>query len=107
MQEAVTLLVTEAELVAATTCVQDMMYTKNIMESTGFKIKLPMKLYVHNRGVKDFINNWSVAGRTCHIKVCYFFLHKLKKEDIARVDWIKSNNYPSDLFTKTSTSREF
>jgi hypothetical protein len=46
MQEAVTLSVTEAELVAATTCIQEMIYTKKIVESMGLKVKLPMELYV-------------------------------------------------------------
>jgi hypothetical protein len=44
--EAVTLSVTEAELVAATTCIQEMIYTKKIVESMGLKVKLPMELYV-------------------------------------------------------------
>jgi hypothetical protein len=100
MQEAVTLSVTEAGLVAATTCIQEMMYTKNIVESMGLKVKSPMELYEDNKGVKDLINGWSVTGRTRHIEVHYFFLHKLKKEGIAKVEWIKSNSNPSDLFRK-------
>jgi hypothetical protein len=73
MQEGVTLSVTEAELVAATTCNQEMMYTKKIVESIDLKIKLPTILYVDNKGVKDLINGWSVTGRIRHIEVRYFF----------------------------------
>jgi hypothetical protein len=43
MQECVTLLVTEAESVAATNFIEDMLYIRNILESMGLKIKLPMK----------------------------------------------------------------
>jgi hypothetical protein len=100
MQQAVTLSVTEAELVTVTTCIQEMMYIKKIVESMGLKVKLPLELFVDNKGVKDLINGWSVTGRTCHIKVRYFFLRKLKKEGIAKVEWIKSNSNPNDLFTK-------
>jgi hypothetical protein len=50
--------------------------------------------------VRDLIDGWSVTGRTRHIKVRYFFLRELKTEGIAKVKWIKSNNNPSDLFTK-------
>jgi hypothetical protein len=116
MQEAVTLSVTEAGLVAATTCIQEMMYTKNIVESMGLKVKSPMELYEDNKGVKDLINGWSVTGRTRHIEVHYFFLHKLKKEGIAKVESSPtviqvicsektstlscSRNIPKDLFKK-------
>jgi hypothetical protein len=41
MQECVKLSVTEAELVAATNCIQDMLYTRNILESMGLKLNPP------------------------------------------------------------------
>ena len=41
MQKFVTLSVTEAECVAATSCVQDMMFGKRFLESLGLKVKLP------------------------------------------------------------------
>jgi hypothetical protein len=44
MQECVTLSVTKAALVAATNCIQDMLHIRNILESMGLKIKLPMKV---------------------------------------------------------------
>jgi hypothetical protein len=74
MQECVTFSVTEEELVAATNCIQDMLYTRNILESMGLKIKLPMKVELDNKGAKDIINNWSVGGRTRHIGVRFNFL---------------------------------
>jgi hypothetical protein len=49
MQEYVTLSVTEAELVAATNRIQDMLYIRNILESMGLKIKLPMKVELDNK----------------------------------------------------------
>ena len=64
MQECVTLSVTEAELVAATSCAQEMLYIKKVLDSIGIGINLPIILKVDNKGVKDLINNWSVGGRT-------------------------------------------
>jgi hypothetical protein len=69
MQECVTLSVTEAELAAATNCIQNMLYIRNILESMGLKIKLPVKVEPENKGAKDMINNWSVGGRTRHVGV--------------------------------------
>ena len=107
MQDEVTLSVTEAELVAATHCVQEMLYVKKLVESMELKVKLPMVLYVDNKGVKDLINGWSVSGRTRHVDVRYFFLRGLKEKGIAKFEWIRSNINPSDLFTKNLKTELF
>jgi Reverse transcriptase (RNA-dependent DNA polymerase) len=107
MQTGVTLSVTEAELVSATQCVQEMIYVKKILESVGVNVKLPMKLMIDNKGAKDLINNWSVGGRTRHIDVRYFFLREMKEKNIVKIEWIKSENNPSDLFTKNLNNQLF
>jgi len=107
MQEAVTLSVTEAELVAATQCMQEMLYIKKMIETLGMKVKLLMTLEVDNKGAKDLMDGWSVGGRTRHIDVRYFFLRELKEKGIAKVEWVQSQNNPSDLFTKNLNSEMF
>jgi hypothetical protein len=64
------------------------------------EVKTPMTLYVDNKGVKDLINNWSVGGRMRHIDVKNLFLRELKEKEILRVQWIKSEDNCSDIFTK-------
>ena len=64
MQEAVTLSVAEAELVAAMHCYQEMLHVKKVLESIKISVKFPMVLQMDNKGAKDLINNWSVGGRT-------------------------------------------
>ena len=49
MQESVTLSVSEAELVAATHCYQEMLYVKKVVETIGIKVKLLMILKVDNK----------------------------------------------------------
>jgi hypothetical protein len=100
MQEAVTLSVTEAELVAATKCYQEMLYVKKVLESIKISVKMPMILRMDNKGAKDLINNWSVGGRTRHINVHYLFLCEAKEKNMVKIEWISSQNNPSDLFTK-------
>ena len=58
MQKTTTLSVTESETVAGVTCAQDMMYAKNIVESVGLKVKLPMRLEIDNRGAVDMAKKW-------------------------------------------------
>ena len=71
MQDCMTLSVTEAELVVATACAQDMLFSMRLMESIGLTVKKPMILTVDNKGAKDLANNWSVGGQTWHIDVRY------------------------------------
>ena len=66
MQDIVTLSVTEAELIAATECVKEMLYVRKVIESIGLQVKYPMIIQVDNKGAKDLMNNWSVGGRTKH-----------------------------------------
>jgi hypothetical protein len=90
-----TLLVTEAELVAAINCIQDMLYIRNILESMGLKIKLPMKVELDNKGTKDIINNWNVGGRTRHIGLRFNFLRELKQNGIIEIQWISTDETAS------------
>jgi hypothetical protein len=68
-ERTVSLSTTKAETYTGVTCVQDMLYMKNIMESLGLGIKLPMFLEMDSQGAVYPANNWSVGGRTRHIDV--------------------------------------
>jgi hypothetical protein len=54
-----TLSVTEAEMVAATECAQDMLYEKEVLESIGLRVRLPMNLQIDNKGFVDFTQSWT------------------------------------------------
>ena len=100
MQECVTLLVSEAELVAVTNCIQDMLYIRNVLELMGLKVKVPMKVDLDNKGAKDIINNWSVGGRTRHVGVRFNFLRELKESGVIEIHWISTHDNCSDILTK-------
>ncbi len=46
-----------------------MLYMKNVLESLGLKVKLPMVLEMDNQGAVYLANNWSIGGRSRHIDV--------------------------------------
>ena len=100
MQDCMTLSVTEAELVAAMACVQDMLFLMQLMESIGLTVKKPMILMVDNKGAKDLANNWSVGGLTQHIDIRYYFLHELKEAGLVQMVWQHGVHNCTDLFTK-------
>jgi hypothetical protein len=107
MQECVTLSVTEAELVAMTNCIQDMLYIKNVVESMALKVKLPMKVEVDNKGAKDIVNNWSVGGRTRHVRVRLNFLRDHKEEGVIEIQWISTHDNCADILTKNLPAKVF
>ena len=59
-----------------------MIHQKNLLESVGLQVELPMILEVDNQGAVDLANNWSAGGRTCHVDVRQNFLRKLKEDGI-------------------------
>ncbi len=63
-QKVVTLSVTKAELYAATSCTQDMIFEWTMMQAMDLKIKLPV---IHNNGTIDLSRNWSMGGKTQHV----------------------------------------
>jgi len=68
------LFVTEEEITACMTVVQDMLYMYGLLESLELKVKLPMLLEMDNSGAEDVANSWSVRDRTHHVDVQNYFL---------------------------------
>jgi len=100
MQKFVTLSVTEAECVAATSCVQHMMFGKRLLESMGLKVRLLMTLSMDNKGGVDIFNNWSIAGNTRAVSVRFAYICELKEASILEIKWIPGPENSADIFTK-------
>jgi hypothetical protein len=99
-QKTVALSSCEAVLNAAVLRVQDMIYGKNLLESTRWKVQLPMILEMDNKGAVDLINSFSIGGRTHHIDVKQCFLRELKEAKQLIVNWILGSENNADMFTK-------
>ena len=99
-QKSVTLSVTESEQAGAVTCAQDMIFQKNVLESIGLQVELPMILECDNKGCVDLANNWTAGGRTRHVDVRQNWLRELKEEGILRVQWIPGSENDADMHTK-------
>jgi hypothetical protein len=107
MQKTVALSLCKAELNAAVLYAQDMLYAKNLIESIGLKVKLPMKLKINIKGAVDLINIFSVGGCTHHIDVEQCFLRELKEGKQLVVNWIPGLENSADMFTKNWMGRSF
>jgi hypothetical protein len=100
MQDTRKLLVTKAELDSAVTNVQDMLFVRQILESMGLKVKLPMVLRVDNLGVRELVNNWNVGGRTRHVANKAMYLRELKEWGVLKVLYQAGGDMCSNVFTK-------
>jgi hypothetical protein len=100
MQKHVTLSVTEAELVAVVTLVQDMMYVYRVITSVGLLVELSMTAEMDNCGAHDLANSWSIGMSTRYINVQLVFLCKLKEEGIVVCKHIPGLDDQVGIFTK-------
>jgi hypothetical protein len=109
MQPITSLSVTEAELVAATECAQDLLFIKHVLESIGLKVRTPMQLNIDNSGCIDLICNWSAGGRTRHMETRMYFLRELKEEEppIVMPVYCPTTLNRSDIFTKNCETTLF
>jgi hypothetical protein len=99
--------VTEAEFAAGVMVVQNMMYMYQLLALLELKVELSMLLEMDNSGAVDIANRWSVSGRTHHMDVRNYFLHKLKDQGLLTVKHISGNDNDSDIFTKNVTAAVF
>lgn len=106
-QKMVALSVTEAEYIEAVHCAQEMVSHKNLLESMGLEVELPMILEMDNIGAIDLSNNWSMGGRTKHIDVRFHWLRELKLQGILQIVWISSDDNTADIHTKNLSGPAF
>jgi len=105
-QDIVAISVTEAEVNAACSCAQDMVYEYHLLKSIGLKVQIPMILEIDNKGAVDLINNWSVSGRTRHMDIRLHFMRDLKERKIIRYQWVSNKHMDSDQFTKNLGAKD-
>ena len=94
------MLSTEAELISATECAQDMLYVMQILEVIGLRREETMTVEVDNGGTIGIANSWSVGGQTRHIETRYYLLRKPKEQGVINTVWKCGLDMPSDLLTK-------
>ena len=107
MQKIVALSTTEAEVIAAVQCVQEMLYVMKMLQSLGLKVKKPMMIHSDNKGAVDLVNGWSVGGGTKHMDCRIMFLRELKESGTIRIQWVPTDNNESDIYTKNVDKKPF
>ena len=103
----VTLSSTEAEYFAMSECAKELIFTKNVLESMGIKIKLPIEIKVDNTGAIYLSNNYTTGQRTKHIDVRVHFVRQYIEDGIFKIVFVKSEANDADIFTKNTSEEIF
>ena len=107
MQQCVTLSSTEAEYVACSQCVVEMEFLRQVLESMGVEVELPMTVYVDNTGAIDLAKNWSTTGKTKHIDIRFHYLREMSDNDMIDIVFVPSEKNHADTFTKNLGEQMF
>ena len=106
-QQCVTMSSTESEYVAMSMCVMEMDFVRQVIESTDFEVKLPMRLYVDNVSAIDLAKNYSTSGRTKHIDVRFHYIREMIEQGMLEIIFVPTYSNIADIFTKNVSLEKF
>jgi hypothetical protein len=106
-QKLVTLSSSEAEYVALTDCIKDIIFVRNLLQSIQWKIQGPIVVHVDNIGAIFIANNFSAEGRTKHIDTRLHFIRDLIEQEIVTIKYVRSHDNVADIFTKNVDGATF
>jgi hypothetical protein len=99
-QKSVALSSSEAEFVAASEAVKEIIFVLQVLESMGIKVKTPVTVRVDNMGAIFMTENSSSGTRTRHIDTRWHFVRDLVDGKIVEIVFVKSAENFADGFTK-------
>jgi hypothetical protein len=99
-QKSVALSSSEAEFVAASEAVKEVIFVIQVLESMSIKVKTPVCVRVDNMGAFYMTENSSSGTRTRHIDTRWHFVRKLVEGKVVEIVFVKSAENTADGFTK-------
>ncbi|GAA0176229.1 transmembrane signal receptor [Lithospermum erythrorhizon] len=99
-QPIVTLSTTEAEFVAATACVCQLIWMKRILKTLGHEEEECSVIYCDNSSTIKLSRNPVMHGRSKHIDVRYHFLRDQVKKGRITLEHCSSEDQVADILTK-------
>jgi hypothetical protein len=98
---------TEAEYFAISEVAKEILFTKQLLDTIGIEIELPIIIRVDNVGAIFLANNFSVSQRTKHIDIRAHFVREYIEDDILKLLFIRSEDNDADIFTKNLSEDTF
>ena len=102
-QKTVALSSAEAEYVAASEAVKEVLFVIQVLEFLQIKVKTPVTVHVDNMGAIFMLENRTSNKRTRHVDVRYRFVTDLIEKKIIEVVFVPTKRNYSDAQTKNIT----
>jgi hypothetical protein len=106
-QHNVSLSTAEAEYVALSLCVQEILWLTSLLEEMGVSVKLPVRLFEDNQGAIAIAENEGYQSRAKHIDIRYHFIREHVKAKTIKLSYIESANQLADFLTKPIATKQF
>jgi hypothetical protein len=90
----------EAEYIALSSCIQELMWIYQLLQEFGLKIQKEIVVFEDNQACIKIANNTTSNVKTKHIRIRYHFVKDLVEEGVINMKWIASEWNLADLFTK-------
>jgi hypothetical protein len=99
-QTLVALSSTEAEYIAGTHAVKELIWLRQLLTGLSFASNSPTTLLMDNQLAIAIAKNPAHHEHTKHIEVCYHFLKKKVKENEIELKYVPTTEQPADAMTK-------
>ena len=103
-QRSVTLSSTEAEWVALSEAVKEVIFLMQLCNSMKIKIQLPVEVRVDNVGAIFMSKNVTTTSRTKHVDIRSKYVREYVEDGIIKIVFVKSEDNESDIMTKNCQS---
>jgi hypothetical protein len=83
------------------------MFVKQVLESMGIEIKLPILIKVDNVGAIYLSNNFALSQRTKHIDIRQHFVREFVEVGIIKTIFVPTDDNEADINTKNTMEAPF
>ena len=106
-QHNVSLSTAEAEYVALSLCVQEVLWLKSLLGEMGVASSSQCRVFEDNQGAIAIAKNEGYQSRAKHIDIRYHFIREHVKAKTIDLKYIESKNQLADFLTKPIATKQF
>jgi hypothetical protein len=103
-QKSVTLSTTEAEYVACSEVVKEVLFILQLLKHLQIELQLLIRVHVDNIWAIFLAENQNSSDRTKHVDTRYHFVQQYIRDGTVLIEFVCSFDNNSDIFTKNTTS---
>lgn len=106
-QQSVSLSTTESEYIAASQCVKELVWLRELLSEILNKNSIDSTLFMDNQSAIRLVKNPEFHKRSKHIDIRYHFIREKFEAKLFSLDYISTHNMLADIFTKALPATKF